>query len=70
MLEIRPDWENQEHECPYCGWRGEGSALIQRPLTTDFVDVQCPECEQSIALTLAPEALTEVHERNLRRKGA
>ena len=60
MLESRENWQNEEHECTHCGWRGCGTALVQHSITSDFVEMRCPGCDQPIALALAPEALDAV----------
>ena len=56
MLEDTDNWLGQEHECAHCGWGGCGVALVPRSLTSDFSEMLCPRCEETVALALVPGA--------------
>jgi hypothetical protein len=54
MLENDEDWLSAEHDCIHCGWSGCGIALVEQVITSDFIEMRCPACEQCVAFALAP----------------
>jgi hypothetical protein len=63
MLNEHPAWQEQEYPCTQCAWTGTGSELAETGVTSDFVEMRCPECNHFMALAFAPGALRAAERR-------